>query len=93
MTNNPVQQTYPTPASDQQLLDNGQGVIDPDVFFKMNAPPKNLADCEQKLEAFVEYHQQKKSRIVLITVITFHNIYVYICIYKDTYYSIYIKNK
>ncbi|CAO3616990.1 unnamed protein product [Cunninghamella blakesleeana] len=67
MTNIPVQQTYPTPASDQQLLDNGQGVIDPNVFFEMNAPPNNLADCEQKLEAFVDYHQQKKNRVVFIT--------------------------
>ncbi|KAI8086106.1 DNA/pantothenate metabolism flavoprotein [Halteromyces radiatus] len=51
----------------EQLLDNGQGVIDPDVFFKMNSPPANLKDFETKLEQFVDYHQEKKTRLVFIT--------------------------
>ncbi|ORX58308.1 DFP-domain-containing protein [Hesseltinella vesiculosa] len=48
-------------------LDNGQGVIDPDVFFEQNKAPANLAEFEAKLEAFVSYHQAQKNRIVFIT--------------------------
>ncbi|ORZ23361.1 DNA/pantothenate metabolism flavo protein [Absidia repens] len=54
------------PTADQ-LLDNGQGVIDPDVFFEMNTPPTNLPEFEAKLEAFVDYHQKNKTRLVFIT--------------------------
>jgi hypothetical protein len=64
----PIQQTYQMPTADQQLLDNGQGVIDPDVFFELNTPPSNLADFESKLTAFVDYHQKKNTRLVFITV-------------------------
>ncbi|SAM01743.1 hypothetical protein [Absidia glauca] len=63
----PIQQTYQMPTADQQLLDNGQGVIDPDVFFELNTPPSNLADFESKLTAFVDYHQEKNTRLVFIT--------------------------
>ncbi|KAI8062741.1 DNA/pantothenate metabolism flavoprotein [Gongronella butleri] len=50
-----------------QLLDNGQGVIDPDVFFEQNRPPANLPEFETKLQAFVEDQQRKGNRIVFIT--------------------------
>lgn len=64
------QQTYPmspSPSSAQDLLDNGQGVIDPEVYFQMNKPPANLAEFEEKLSAFVDYHYQQGNRVVLIT--------------------------
>ncbi|KAG0170432.1 hypothetical protein DFQ28_002194 [Apophysomyces sp. BC1034] len=54
-------------ASSDQILDNGQGVIDPDVYFQMNNPPANLPEYEAKLNAFVTYHQQQGSRLVFIT--------------------------
>lgn len=70
-----VQQTYPMAPSSttttDQLLDNGQGVIDPEVYFQMNKPPANLPDFEAKLTAFVDHHEQLGSRIVFITVIKF----------------------
>lgn len=64
-----AQQTFPMPPSPSadQLLDNGQGVIDPDVYFEMNKPPANLPDFEDKLNAFVDYHKDKGTRMVLIT--------------------------
>ncbi|ORZ00356.1 DNA/pantothenate metabolism flavo protein [Syncephalastrum racemosum] len=64
-----AQQTFPMPPSPsaEQLLDNGQGVIDPDVYFEMNKPPANLPDFEEKLNAFVDYHNDKGTRMVLIT--------------------------
>jgi hypothetical protein len=72
----PIQQTYQMPTADQQLLDNGQGVIDPDVFFELNTPPSNLAAFESKLTAFVDYHQEKNTRLVFITVRGIH-----VCLY------------
>ena len=72
-----VQQTYPMPASStnnntptttEQLLDNGQGVIDPEVYFNMNKPPANLGEFEEKLTAFVDHHQKLGNRVVFITV-------------------------
>ncbi|KAI9246047.1 DNA/pantothenate metabolism flavoprotein [Phascolomyces articulosus] len=69
-----VHQTYPMPASStttatttEQLLDNGQGVIDPEVYFSMNKPPANLPEFEEKLTAFVDHHQKLGNRVVLIT--------------------------
>lgn len=50
------------------ILDNGQGVIDPDVYFQLNKPPASLPEFESKLTAFVEYHQRLDNKIVFITV-------------------------
>jgi phosphopantothenate-cysteine ligase len=52
----------------QTLLDNGQGVIDPDVYFQINKPPSDLPDFEQRLNAFVDYHEKLKTRVVFVTV-------------------------
>ncbi|CEI87330.1 hypothetical protein RMCBS344292_01747 [Rhizopus microsporus] len=49
------------------ILDNGQGVIDPDVYFQLNKPPASLPEFESKLTAFVEYHQRLDNKIVFIT--------------------------
>ncbi|KAI7867717.1 DNA/pantothenate metabolism flavoprotein [Spinellus fusiger] len=49
------------------ILDNGLGVIDPDVYFEMNKPPANLPEFEKKLKEFVMFHQTKGSRLVFIT--------------------------
>ncbi|KAF7728807.1 hypothetical protein EC973_005433 [Apophysomyces ossiformis] len=54
-------------ASSDRILDNGQGVIDPDVYFQMNKPPANLPEFEAKLNAFVTFHEQQGSRLVFIT--------------------------
>ncbi|KAI8141947.1 DNA/pantothenate metabolism flavoprotein [Fennellomyces sp. T-0311] len=63
-----VKQTYPMPASSaEQLLDNGQGVIDPEVYFSMNKPPANLGEFEEKLTGFVDHHEKLGTRVVLIT--------------------------
>ncbi|KAI9485945.1 MAG: DNA/pantothenate metabolism flavoprotein [Benjaminiella poitrasii] len=59
--------TVSVPTSDESILDNGQGVIDPDVYFQINQPPANLAEFETKLSAFVDYHKEKGHRIVFIT--------------------------
>lgn len=53
----------------EYILDNNQGVIDPDVYFRINKPPANLPEFETKLTAFVDYHQQLNNRVVFITVI------------------------
>lgn len=50
------------------ILDNGQGVIDPDVYFEINEPPADLTIFEDKLNAFVDYHQKAGSKVVFITV-------------------------
>lgn len=50
------------------ILDNGQGVIDPDVYFEINEPPADLTLFEDKLNAFVDYHQKAGSKVVFITV-------------------------
>ncbi|KAI9021674.1 DNA/pantothenate metabolism flavoprotein [Phycomyces nitens] len=49
------------------ILDNGLGVIDPDVYFEMNKPPANLPEFETKLKEFVKIHEAKGSRLVFIT--------------------------
>ncbi|KAG0749514.1 hypothetical protein G6F57_000983 [Rhizopus arrhizus] len=51
----------------EYILDNNQGVIDPDVYFRINKPPANLPEFETKLTAFVDYHQQLDNRVVFIT--------------------------
>ncbi|CAM0141265.1 unnamed protein product [Umbelopsis sp. WA50703] len=56
-----------TTVNDNQLLDNGQGVIDPDTYFQNNSPPSNLADFEEKASAFVKYHAERNTPVVLIT--------------------------
>lgn len=53
---------------DNQLLDNGQGVIDPDTYFETNSPPHNLAEFESKTTEFVDYHGERGTPVVLITV-------------------------
>lgn len=50
------------------ILDNGQGVIDPDVYFEINEPPADLSQFEDRLNAFVEYHKTAKSKVAFITV-------------------------
>lgn len=50
------------------ILDNGQGVIDFDVYFQNNEPPANLPEFEAKLTAFVDFHQQQGNKVVLVTV-------------------------
>lgn len=59
---------------DNLLLDNGQGVIDPDTYFEKNSPPQNLGDFESKTTQFVNYHAARGTPVVLITVRmpTFH---------------------
>jgi len=52
---------------DNQLLDNGQGVIDPDTYFETNSPPHNLAEFESKTTEFVNYHGERGTPVVLIT--------------------------
>ncbi|KAI8374619.1 DNA/pantothenate metabolism flavoprotein [Radiomyces spectabilis] len=59
-------QSFPMPPSDQ-LVDDEQGVIDPEVYFQMNKPPANLPEFEAKLTAFVDYHQKLGNRLVFIT--------------------------
>ncbi|KAI8979555.1 DNA/pantothenate metabolism flavoprotein [Mycotypha africana] len=49
------------------ILDNGQGVIDPDVYFEVNKAPADLPEFEEKLNAFVDYHKAKNNNVVLIT--------------------------
>lgn len=85
MEDTPIQQTYQMPTADQQLLDNGQGVIDPDVFFELNTPPSNLAAFESKLTAFVDYHQEKNTRLVFITVRGIH-----ICLYLFAWAHVFV---
>ncbi|KAI8889961.1 DFP-domain-containing protein, partial [Backusella circina FSU 941] len=51
----------------QTILDNGQGVIDPDVYFQINKAPSDLPDFEQRLNAFVDYHDKLGTRVVLVT--------------------------
>ncbi|KAI8362790.1 DNA/pantothenate metabolism flavoprotein [Blakeslea trispora] len=51
----------------EPILDNGQGVIDPDVYFQINQPPVDLPEFESKLSAFVDYHKEKQSKVVFIT--------------------------
>ncbi|GAA5811582.1 hypothetical protein MFLAVUS_005021 [Mucor flavus] len=51
----------------ETILDNGQGVIDFDVYFEMNEPPANLPEFEEKLNAFVEYHKATDNKVVFIT--------------------------
>ena len=52
----------------EPILDNGQGVIDPDVYFQINQPPADLPEFESKLSAFIDYHKEKQSKVVFITV-------------------------
>ncbi|KAI7900016.1 DNA/pantothenate metabolism flavoprotein [Cokeromyces recurvatus] len=59
--------TVSVPASDNSILDNGQGVIDPDVYFQINQPPANLSEFETKLSAFVDLHKEQGNKVVLIT--------------------------
>ncbi|KAI9281831.1 DNA/pantothenate metabolism flavoprotein [Sporodiniella umbellata] len=54
-------------SSADTLLDNGQGVIDPDVYFQINKPPASLPEFESKLSAFVDYHEKLNNNVVLIT--------------------------
>ncbi|OZJ05464.1 hypothetical protein BZG36_01661 [Bifiguratus adelaidae] len=51
----------------QHLLDNGQGVIDPDTYFEIQTPPPNLAQDEAKVRDFVKYNLAKNNRLVLVT--------------------------
>ncbi|KAI8378229.1 DNA/pantothenate metabolism flavoprotein [Choanephora cucurbitarum] len=51
----------------EPILDNGQGVIDPDVYFQINQPPADLPEFESKLSAFIDYHKEKQSKVVFIT--------------------------
>ncbi|KAI8080772.1 DNA/pantothenate metabolism flavoprotein [Gilbertella persicaria] len=51
----------------EPILDNGQGVIDPDVYFQINKPPTDLPEFESKLSAFVDYHKEKGNNVVFIT--------------------------
>ncbi|CDS06804.1 hypothetical protein LRAMOSA09329 [Lichtheimia ramosa] len=68
MSTQEVIPAYLMPAtSGEQLLDNGQGIIDPDVYFNTNKPPADLDRFEERLSAFVEYHRQLGTRVVLIT--------------------------
>ncbi|KAG1442397.1 hypothetical protein G6F56_011077 [Rhizopus delemar] len=53
--------------SSETILDNGQGVIDFDVYFQINKPPASLPEFESKLSAFVEYHERLDNKVVLIT--------------------------
>lgn len=55
-------------SSNEPILDNGQGVIDPDVYFQINEPPADLPEFESKLNAFVDYHKELGSKVVFITV-------------------------
>lgn len=55
------------PSQNKPILDNGQGVIDFDVYFQVNKAPANLPEFEAKLTAFVEYHQKNNNKVVFIT--------------------------
>lgn len=57
-----------TTVPSEPILDNGQGVIDPDVYFQINKSPADLPEFEAKLSAFIDYHQQKNNKVVFITV-------------------------
>ncbi|KAI8639501.1 DNA/pantothenate metabolism flavoprotein [Parasitella parasitica] len=60
--------TVPIPTnSNEPILDNGQGVIDPDVYFQINDPPADLPAFESMLNAFVDFHKEKGSKVVFIT--------------------------
>lgn len=66
----------------ETILDNGQGVIDFDVYFQINEPPANLPEFEDKLNAFVDYHKATDNKVVFITVsIFFFYTVIYIYIY------------
>ncbi|KAH8549736.1 DNA/pantothenate metabolism flavoprotein [Umbelopsis sp. PMI_123] len=52
---------------DNQLLDNGRGVIDPDTYFETNSPPANLSEFEAKTTEFVKHHGALGNSVVLIT--------------------------
>ncbi|KAI8576401.1 hypothetical protein K450DRAFT_257113 [Umbelopsis ramanniana AG] len=52
---------------DNLLLDNGQGVIDPDTYFETNSPPSNLNEYDEKTSEFVKYHGARGTPVVLIT--------------------------
>lgn len=56
------------PIQSKPILDNGQGVIDFDVYFQEHKAPANLPEFEAKLTAFVEYHQKNDNKVVFITV-------------------------
>jgi phosphopantothenate-cysteine ligase len=60
--------TVPVTVSSEPILDNGQGVIDPDVYFQINKSPADLPEFESKLSAFIDYHQEKNNKVVFITV-------------------------
>jgi phosphopantothenate-cysteine ligase len=57
-----------TTISSEPILDNGQGVIDPDVYFQLNEAPADLPEFDAKLSAFVDYHKEKDNKVVFITV-------------------------
>ncbi|CEP11347.1 hypothetical protein [Parasitella parasitica] len=60
--------TVPIPTnSNEPILDNGQGVIDPDVYFQINESPADLPEFESKLNTFVDFHKSKGSNVVFIT--------------------------
>lgn len=61
-----MSETVPIP--NEPILDNGQGVIDPDVYFQINEAPADLPEFEAKLTAFVEYHKEQGNKVVFITV-------------------------
>ncbi|KAI8985177.1 DNA/pantothenate metabolism flavoprotein [Pilobolus umbonatus] len=56
-----------TKATEVPILDNGQGVIDPDVYFEIHTPPSDLPEFERKLSDFIDYHQELKNKVVFIT--------------------------
>ncbi|CAJ0844865.1 12690_t:CDS:2 [Entrophospora sp. SA101] len=55
-------------ASAVSLLDSGSTeIINPDIYFQIHFPPKNLKENENKIQEFVDKHQKKGRRVVLVT--------------------------
>lgn len=50
------------------ILEDGQGVIDPDTYFQRHSAPKNLAENESRIREFVNFHLETDRRVVLVTV-------------------------
>lgn len=75
-----------TPVPSEPILDNGQGVIDPDVYFQINKSPADLPEFESKLSAFIDYHKEKNNKVVFITV-SLCNISMYILVFIYILYN------
>nr|CAG8433756.1 2072_t:CDS:2 [Entrophospora candida]CAG8477096.1 7986_t:CDS:2 [Entrophospora candida] len=55
-------------ASAVSLLDSGSTeIINPDIYFQIHFPPKNLKENENKIQEFVDKHQKNGRRVALVT--------------------------